>query len=57
MKNEQLTDKEDFCDAEQKAYMKRREQRNDDEQVVSQAIGLLTSQIRTLKKYINARMA
>ena len=44
-----------FCDASGSEYAKRREGRSEELDVLSDAIGMLTSKIRLLKKYVGER--
>nr|AWX67865.1 trichocyst matrix protein T2-A [Philasterides dicentrarchi]QEE82883.1 trichocyst matrix protein T2-A [Philasterides dicentrarchi] len=45
-----------YCDDANVAYAKRRESRNDEREVVSDAIGLLQSKLRTFRQYVSERM-
>lgn len=45
-----------WCDDEASAYSTRRQARNDEMEVVSDAIALLTSKLRTLKKYVSKKV-
>jgi len=54
-KTEQRTDKTQWCDDENVSYSERRQQRDDDQEVVSDAIALFNAQIRTFRKYVNTR--
>jgi hypothetical protein len=45
-----------WCDDEATAYSTRRQARNDEMEVVSDAIALLTSKLRTLKKYVTKKV-
>lgn len=45
-----------WCDDEAAAYSTRRQARNDEMEVVSDAIALLTSKLRTLKKYVSKKV-
>jgi len=45
-----------WCDDEATAYSTRRQARNDEMEVVSDAIALLTSKLRTLKKYVSKKV-
>lgn len=51
----QHDERESFCDSAASAYAKRREARSDQLDVLSDAIGLLTSKIRLLKKFVSDR--
>lgn len=45
-----------WCDDEATSYATRRQARNDEMEVVSDAIALLTSKLRTLKKYVSKKV-
>ena len=46
-------EREDVCDSAGKKYAKDREERSDEKEIISDAIGLLVSKIRMLKKYVS----
>lgn len=47
--------RETFCDEAGGKYAKEREARSNQEGIISDAIGLLTSKIRLLKRYVGER--
>jgi len=56
-KTQQREDKTQWCDDENGAYAERRQSRDDDRDVVSDAIALFNAQIRTFRKYVSKRTA
>lgn len=54
-KNQQKADKTQWCNDENDSYSTRRQARDDDREVISDAIALFNSQIRLFRKYVSQR--
>jgi len=52
----QHDERENFCDEAGKKYAHDREARDDQREIISDAIGLLTAKIRLLKRYVSDRI-
>lgn len=52
----QHDEREAFCDEAGAKYARDREARSDQKEIISDAIGLLVSKIRLLKKYVSDRV-
>jgi len=52
-KTKEREQRKTYCDDEAAAYAKRRQSRNDEMEVVSDAIALLTQKLRMLKRYVS----
>lgn len=55
-KQKQHDEKLQQCDDENIQYSERRDQRDQDKEIVSQTIGLLQAKLRTFRKYVNDRL-
>merc|ERR1711915_809456 len=53
LKISQHDEREAFCDEAGRKYAKDRQDRDDQREVISDAIGLLTAKIRLLKQYVS----